>query len=125
LRTLVEAEIAAHDASNARTRFKSAAAFPHTLTLGEFDVDVSSVNAATFDYLASLEWVTRAREPLPGRAGRHVRLLVALGIAAIQAGQWVRYFTAAELVETLYRGLGRQQRRASDRHPAAQRPDHL
>ena len=32
-------------------------------------------------------------------------LLVALGVAAVQAGHRVRYFTAAELVETLYRGL--------------------
>lgn len=32
-------------------------------------------------------------------------LLVALGIAAVQAGHKVRYLTAAELAETLYRGL--------------------
>src|SRR5206468_10669350 len=32
-------------------------------------------------------------------------LLVALGAAAVQAGHKVRYFTAAELTETLYRGL--------------------
>jgi DNA replication protein DnaC len=32
-------------------------------------------------------------------------LLVALGVAAVQAGHKVRYYTAAELTETLYRGL--------------------
>ena len=32
-------------------------------------------------------------------------LLVALGHAAVDTGKRVRYFTAAELVETLYRGL--------------------
>ena len=32
-------------------------------------------------------------------------LLVALGVAAVTAGHRVRYFTAADLVETLYRGL--------------------
>jgi DNA replication protein DnaC len=32
-------------------------------------------------------------------------LLVAFGVAAVQAGHRVRYYTAAELVETLYRGL--------------------
>ena len=32
-------------------------------------------------------------------------LLVALGVAAVQAGHKVRYLTAAELTETLYRGL--------------------
>jgi DNA replication protein DnaC len=32
-------------------------------------------------------------------------LLVALGAAAVQAGHKVRYHTAAELTETLYRGL--------------------
>jgi DNA replication protein DnaC len=30
---------------------------------------------------------------------------VALGIAAVQAGHKVRYLTAAELTDTLYRGL--------------------
>ena len=32
-------------------------------------------------------------------------MLVALGVAAVEAGHRVRYFTAADLVETLYRGL--------------------
>jgi DNA replication protein DnaC len=106
LRTLVEAEISARDASNARTRLKNAA-FPVTKTLEEFDLGVSSVPPATFAYLASLEWIT-ARENLclvgPAGTGKS-HLLVALGAAAVQAGHKVRYFTAAELAETLYRGL--------------------
>ena len=106
LRTLVEAEIAARDASNARTRLKNAA-FPVSKTLEEFDLGVSSVPAATFAYLASLEWVTAAENLcLAGPAGTgKSHLLVALGAAAVQAGHKVRYFTAAELAETLYRGL--------------------
>jgi len=60
LRTLVEAEIAARDASNARTRLR-AAAFPVTKTLDEFDVGASSIPQPTFDYLASLEWVAPQR----------------------------------------------------------------
>ena len=32
-------------------------------------------------------------------------LLIGLGLAAVQAGHRVHYFTAADLVETLYRGL--------------------
>ena len=57
--------------------------------------------------MATLEWI-RARENLcpvgpPGTGKSH--LLVALGIAAVQAGHKVRYYTAAELAETLYRGL--------------------
>jgi len=106
LRTLVEAEIAARDASNAHTRLRQAA-FPVTKTLAEFDVKASSIPAATFDYLASLEWI-RATENLcligPAGTGKS-HMLVALGHAAVQAGHRVRYFTAAELVETLYRGL--------------------
>ena len=97
LRTLVEAEIAARDASNARTRLKVA----------EFDLTMSSIPKATFDYLGSLEWI-RAKENLcllgPAGTGKS-HLLVALGVAAVEAGHRVRYFTAAELVETLYRGL--------------------
>src|SRR5215212_6384240 len=62
LRTLVEAEITARGASNARTRLKTAA-FPVVKTLDEFDRAVSSINPATLDYLASLEWII-ARENL-------------------------------------------------------------
>src|SRR5215217_4221193 len=106
LRTLVEAEIAARDASNARTRMTQAA-FPVTKTLEEFDVAASSIPAATFNYLASLEWVRAAANVcLIGAAGASKpHVLVAVGIAAVEAGHRVRYFTAAELVETLYRGL--------------------
>ena len=106
LRTLVETEIASRDASNARARLKHAA-FPVVKTLDEFNVAVSSIKPATFDYLASLEWIA-ARENvcLVGPAGTgKSHLLVALGHAAVDAGHRVRYFTAAELVETLYRGL--------------------
>jgi IstB-like ATP binding protein len=59
LRTLIEAEIAARDASNARNRMR-AAAFPVAKTLTEFDVSASSIPKATFDYLASLEWIRAA-----------------------------------------------------------------
>jgi len=106
LRTLVEAEITARDASNARTRLK-AAAFPVTKTLEEFDRTTSSVPGATLDYLASLEWITAAENLcLVGPAGTgKSHLLVALGMAAVHAGHKARYLTAAELTETLYRGL--------------------
>jgi len=106
LRTLIEAEIASRDASNARGRLK-AAAFPVRKTLEEFNVATSSVKTATFDYLASLEWVAAKENVcLVGPAGTgKSHLLVALGHRAVDAGHRVRYFTAAELVETLYRGL--------------------
>jgi DNA replication protein DnaC len=106
LRTLVEAEITARDASNARTR-RRLACFPVTKTLEDFDVAASSIPAATFDYLSSLEWVRAAENVcLIGPAGTgKSHMLVALGIAAVEAGHRVRYFTAADLVDTLYRGL--------------------
>lgn len=106
LRTLVEAEIASRDESNARSRLR-AAAFPVTKTLEDFDVAASSVPRATFDYLSSLEWIRAAENVcLLGPAGTgKSHLLVAAGVAAVTAGHRVRYFTAAELVETLYRGL--------------------
>jgi DNA replication protein DnaC len=106
LRTLVEAEITSRDASNARTRLK-AANFPVTKRLEEFDATVSSIPAATLDYLASLEWIAAAENPvLVGPAGTgKSHVLVALGHAAVDAGHRVRYFSAAELVDTLYRGL--------------------
>ena len=106
LRTLIEAEITARDASNARTRLK-AAAFPIRKTLDDFDVTASSIPPATLDYLASLEWITAKENPcLIGPAGTgKSHVLVALGHAAVEAGHRVRYFSAAELVESLYRGL--------------------
>jgi DNA replication protein DnaC len=55
---LVEAEIAARDASNTANRLK-AAAFPVTKTLDGFDVTGSSVTQATFNHLQSLEWIQR------------------------------------------------------------------
>lgn len=106
LRTLVEAEICAREESNARARLK-AACFPVKKTLEEFDLVCSSVTKATFEYLASLEWIAAKENPCflgPAGTGKS-HLLVALGHAAVEAGRRVRYFTAAELVETLYRAL--------------------
>jgi len=103
LRTLVEAEITARDDSNARARLK-AAGFPVAKTLEHFDVSASSVPRPTFDYLAGLEWV-RAAENLcligPAGTGKS-HLLVALGHQAVTEGLKVRYFAAADLVESLW-----------------------
>ncbi len=105
LRTLIDAEITARDESNARTRMRQAA-FPVTKRLQEFDVAGSSIPRATFDYLASLEWIRAAENTcLIGAGTGKSHVLVALGVAAVEAGHKVRYFTAADLVETLYRAL--------------------
>src|ERR1700689_2153100 len=106
LRTLINAEITARDGSKPRPGMRQAA-FPVTKHLEDFDVAASSIPKATFDYLASLEWI-RGKENtcLIGPAGTgKSHVLVALGVAAVQAGHKVRYFTAPDLVETLYRGL--------------------
>jgi DNA replication protein DnaC len=106
LRALVEVEIAARDASNVRLRSKQAA-FPANKTIDGFDLAASSIPAPTWDYLTSLEWIA-ARENLtligPAGTGK-THTLIALGQAAVETGRRVRYFTAAELVENLYRGL--------------------
>ncbi len=69
LRTLVEAEIAARDASNESTRRK-AAGFPVTRRLDDFVLSESSVPRATFDHLASLDWIDAAENVvLVGPAG--------------------------------------------------------
>ena len=106
LRTLVEAEITARDNANQIARLK-AAGFPVAKSLDEFKVAASSVPQATFDYLAGLEWL-RAAENLclvgPSGTGKS-HLLLGLGQAAVASGRRVRYFVAAALIETLYRGL--------------------
>jgi len=106
LRTLVEAEIAARDASNTRARLK-AAGFPVVKTIEEFDLTASSIPAPTWSYLTSLEWISaKENVALIGPAGTgKSHTLIALGHAAVTAGYKVRYLTAADLVETLYRGL--------------------
>lgn len=56
LRTLVETELAARDASNIVNRLKTAG-FPVAKTLESFDVASSSIQPKVFDYLSTLEWV--------------------------------------------------------------------
>jgi DNA replication protein DnaC len=104
LRTLVDAEIASRDASNAATRLRTAG-FPVTKTLDELDRGTFTHTGASLDYLESLDWL-RTRDNVclvgpPGTGKSH--LLIALGHAAVTAGHRVRYFTAAELVDTLLR----------------------
>jgi len=106
LRAILDVEIAGRDASNQAARLK-AAGFPAARTFEDFQVAASSVPGPTVDYVASLEWL-RARENLcligPAGTGKS-HLLLAAGRAAILAGFRLRYILAADLVETLYRGL--------------------
>ena len=69
LRTLIEAELTARDASNTVNRLK-AAAFPVAKTLDAFDVAASSIPPNTFDYLTSLEWIRSTSESGAHRARR-------------------------------------------------------
>jgi DNA replication protein DnaC len=106
LRSLLQAEIAARDAANRRIRLKQGG-FPVLKTLEAFKVADSSIPRPTFDYLASLEWV-HAKENLlligpPGTGKSHT--LVGCGVRAVERGLKVRYLVAADLIETLYRGL--------------------
>ncbi len=106
LRTLIEAEIAARDESNLRGRL-NLAGFPMAKRLDDFKVQASSVPQPTFNYIAELEWI-RGKENLclvgPAGTGKS-HLLIGVGHAAVESGLRVRYFTAADLVQTLYRGL--------------------
>ena len=106
LRSLLQAEIAARDAANRRIRLKQGG-FPVLKTLEAFKVADSSIPRPTFEYIASLEWV-RAKENLlligpPGTGKSHA--LVGCGVRAVERGMKVRYLVAADLIETLYRGL--------------------
>jgi DNA replication protein DnaC len=83
LRTVLEAEITSRDESNARARMK-AAAFPVVKTIAEFDVAASSIPQATFDYLASLEWIRAAENYCavgPAGTGKS-HSLVAFGVGS-------------------------------------------
>ncbi len=76
LRTLVAAEVAARDQTNQHVRLK-AANLPVLKRLDDFDT--------------------------PGTGKSHV--LIGVGLHAVEQGLRVRYGTAADLVEQLYRGL--------------------
>jgi len=106
LRTLITAEISARDRTNQQLRLK-AATLPVLKDLDAFDARASSIPPATFNYVASLEWV-RARENLllvgPAGTGKS-HVLVGVGLRAVEQGLRVRYATAADLIEQLYRGL--------------------
>ncbi|KBZ57168.1 hypothetical protein K875_05686 [Mycobacterium [tuberculosis] TKK-01-0051] len=106
LRTLVETELAARDASNIVNRLK-AEAFPVPKTLESFNVAASSIQPKVFDFLSSLEWIrTQQNLEIIGTASTgKSHILIGLGTAAIHAGHKVRYFTSVDLIETLYRGL--------------------
>ena len=106
LRVLVDLEVTARDESNMRTRM-AAARFPVQKTLDEFNLAESSIPPATHDYLVTLDWIRQADNLcLVGPAGTgKTHYLIALGRAAVEAGHRVRYFTAIELVETLWRAL--------------------
>ena len=106
LATLVREEIRAREASNERARLK-AAGFPTQKTLEGFDIKVSELPRATFEFLACLEWLDR-KENLclagPSGVGKS-HLAQGLGRAAIATGKKVRFFAADQLIEALYRGL--------------------
>jgi DNA replication protein DnaC len=106
LRSLLQAEITARDEANRRIRLKQGG-FPVLKTLEAFKVAESSIPRPTFEYLASLEWV-RAKENLlligPAGTGKS-HTLVGCGVRAVERGMKVRYLVAADLIETLYRGL--------------------
>ena len=106
LRVLVDAEITSRDASNTRNRMTTAK-FPIDKTLDEFRLNESSIPKASNDYLTTLEWIHRAENLcLVGPAGTgKTHYLIGLGRAAVTAGYKVRYFTAIELVEHLYRAV--------------------
>ena len=106
LRVLVDLEIAARDRSNTRNRM-NAARFPIDKTFDEFHLAESSIPRASHDYLITLDWIGRADNLcLVGPAGTgKTHYLIALGRAAVEAGHKVRYFTAIDLVEHLYRAV--------------------
>ena len=106
LRTLIEAEIAARDASNARDPDEGGRVPGHQDPRRVRPVRV--LHPRPDPGLPGLPGMDQRQGELclvgPAGTGKS-HVLVALGVAAVHAGHKVRYFTAAELVETLYRGL--------------------
>jgi DNA replication protein DnaC len=106
LAVLMREEIAARERSNLARRL-AAAQFPGHKTLDAFDPTASELPRATFEFLRSLEWLEHTDNLVfagPAGTGKS-HLGEALGRAACHAGHRVRFFSADDLVEALYRGL--------------------
>jgi DNA replication protein DnaC len=106
LAVLVREEIAARERSNLANRLR-AAQFPGHKTLDGFDPTASELSRTTFEFLRSLEWLERNDNLVfagPAGTGKS-HLCESLGRAACEAGHRVRFFSADDLVEALYRGL--------------------
>ena len=106
LAVLVREEIAARERSNLANRLR-AAQFPGHKTLDGFDPTASELSRTTFEFLRSLEWLERNDNLVfagPAGTGKS-HLCESLGRAACEAGPRVRFFSADDLVEALYRGL--------------------
>ena len=102
LAELLSAEVDART-ERRRLRRRKEARFPRVKTLDTFDTAASPVEPATIATLAAGAWIDRG-EPvvLLGDSGTgKTHLLIALGMAAIDAGRSVRYITAAALVNEL------------------------
>ena len=125
LRTLVEAEIAARDAVQ-RPQPGCAPPGSRSPRPSTSSTSLSSVPQATFDYLASLEWI-RAAENLclvgPAGTGKS-HLLVALGHAAVADGHAGPLLRRRRPRRDALPRPRRQHRRQDHRHPAARRPRH-
>ena len=106
LRVLVEAEIASRDASNTRNRMTAAGSRSTRPSTSSASTSPRSRKPATTTSI-TLEWIHRAENLcLVGPAGTgKTHYLIGLGRAAVTAGYKVRYFTAIELVEHLYRAV--------------------
>ncbi|MGH3525203.1 MAG: IS21-like element helper ATPase IstB, partial [Mycobacterium sp.] len=103
LAELLMAECDYRDRRSSIRRVK-AAGFPRNKWLGDFDYDANpNINPATIHTLSACGWI-HAGQPLcligdSGTGKSH--LLIALGIAAAEAGFRVRYTLAAKLVNEL------------------------
>ena len=124
LRTLVEAEIAARDASNARTRLRQAA-FPVTKRLRSSTSPRPRSRPPPSTTCPSLEWIRAAENVCmigPAGTGKS-HTLVGLGIAAVEARAPGPVLHRRRPGRDPLPRTGRQLRRPSHRHPAPQRPD--
>ena len=107
LRTLVEAEITARDASNARHPASRPTAFPVTKTWRSSTPQriLGPLAHPGLPRLAGMDHRPRDLCLVSRPALAKATCSWPFGAAAVQDGHRVRYLTAAELAETLYRGL--------------------
>lgn len=102
LRQLIEAEILEREIRSIQRRMKIAR-FAHHKDFATFNYDVSPVDQAKIEQLATGEFTTKAHNLIlvGGTGTGKIHIAIALGVAMIEKGKKVKFFNTLDLINAL------------------------